>query len=514
MMASDSGAADHTLAVAGLAVAIPGLAQTCLHVLRATILQCQSLANAPDEIQDLLLRIDVASERIDASLQILKDAAPAMNFRLQSLLSRLLSRLQSVLVELQTRTGQTALATNTIASEGRLRQLLSKNSIEGSLDHLQRWQMDFDGLILSLAMSGRLVSIQGGPGIAVRLADAVQRADSFRNAFLGNLSVAASQSLGAILPEAKNECPIKYSKAFLPGPQDRSQFRVIVEYRSVDSATPYDAVPRLAQMLHAADPNMMALLRCNAYHGNRLSYEIPTGLKQEPKTLRQLLLEDDGQPKHSLDERLGLLTQLASALHFVHVAGNVHKQVRPDNILTFQKTTPFTSSASHDKTLGRCFLVGFDLSRGTGNRSERHGPSEVEKNIYLPLDRQGSQVHARNFSQWDDVYSFGVVALELALWNSFVTLRKSKTSAESFELSSSLGLKGLNATDLYNRFCKLAVREVPTVLGQTFAVMVFDCLTCLKPVNDSPLKQKLRGDAERPGAGAEYILQELLTLSL
>jgi hypothetical protein len=95
------------------------------------------------------------------------------------------------------------------------------------------------------------------------------------------------------LPETKIGRPIKYSKTFHPGLQDRSHFRAIVEHRAGDSATAYDAVPRLAQMLHAADLNVMGLLWCYAYHDNGLSYEIPVGLRQEPKALRQLLLEDD-----------------------------------------------------------------------------------------------------------------------------------------------------------------------------------------------------------------------------
>ncbi|KAK4493823.1 hypothetical protein PRZ48_015008 [Zasmidium cellare] len=513
-MSDQNTAVDHELAIAGLALAVPGLIQTCIHFVRGVrgiVTQAQNLQTAPEDIQELLLRVEVASARIDSSLLVLKEVAAGMEFSLQSLLCRLLSRLQLIMSRVQDRINQPANTPGaaSIANRGRLVQSWSKPGIEDGVDQLNRWQMDFDGLVSSLAMSGRLVPSANGPGGTNRISQVVQRTQALRDAFLGTLSTSSYQTLHSQLPDKAKELRIPYTTVYLPGLPDRGNFRVVTERRKVDSLTPSDAVPRLAQMLHTVDPDMMGLLRCIAYHDNRLSYEIPAGFSYEPRSLREALIKTGGRPRHSLDQRLGLLTRLASALHFVHVAGNVHKQVRSDNVLIFQDQSQAGNKKDH--ALRHCFLVGFDLARGTGTASEQTGPDEFHKNIYLPEGRQGTQVHPAKFSQWDDVFSYGVVALEICLWTPFVTHVNDDPSKP---LALSPILKGRTPGGIIEKYCSAAMNEIPPILGQTVATMIYDCLTCLKPTSESPLKQKLRSHVDRAGSGAEYVLQQLMTLSL
>lgn len=117
--------------------------------------------------------------------------------------------------------------------------------------------------------------------------------------------------------------------------------------------------------------------------------------------------DQDQKPPHSLDQRLQVMKQLASALLFVHTADLVHKSIRADNIVLFQRTDrtqPSPPQDDREDMLGQPFLLGFDLSRKTEASSEREKTTDFHKAYYLPPDRQGDT--NRKYSMLDDIYSW------------------------------------------------------------------------------------------------------------
>jgi serine/threonine protein kinase len=78
------------------------------------------------------------------------------------------------------------------------------------------------------------------------------------------------------------------------------------------------------------------------------------------------------QTKCSLNERFNLAKRLANAVSFVHTAGFVHKNIRPETIVLL---------ADDESTLGLAVLVGFSMFRHVKGVSRLVGDDLVEKNI-------------------------------------------------------------------------------------------------------------------------------------
>ncbi|KDN33097.1 hypothetical protein RSAG8_13815, partial [Rhizoctonia solani AG-8 WAC10335] len=86
-----------------------------------------------------------------------------------------------------------------------------------------------------------------------------------------------------------------------------------------------------------------------------------------PRTLRSVLRhDDDGNrprvPEVPLRVRLQLAREVANAVLFVHVAGLVHKDIRPENVLLFSPRR-HSSDNTQDNGMGNAFLTGFGESR-------------------------------------------------------------------------------------------------------------------------------------------------------
>jgi serine/threonine protein kinase len=97
-----------------------------------------------------------------------------------------------------------------------------------------------------------------------------------------------------------------------------------------------------------------------------------------PRRLQELLSLRDKHP--FLDEKVELAKQLANSVAFVHSANFVHKNIRPETILIFEREDLRTVAA---------FLVGFEIFRMADGRTYGHRDSSWEKNIYRHPHQQG-----------------------------------------------------------------------------------------------------------------------------
>lgn len=179
----------------------------------------------------------------------------------------------------------------------------------------------------------------------------------------------------------------------------------------------------IARVLQYVDSVTFGLLSCwgsvkefdqeNQLSGVHLLFTIPNGFSSRGVgALRQLLL--DGRLAQSLDCRFRLARQLARSKSFLHSAGLVHKNIRPETIILLQGETSTREIGSQGLAVGTPFLVGFEKFRHDEAQTHMAGDTAWEKNLYRHPARQGEYPEERCRMQ-HDIYSLGCVSSRLAL---------------------------------------------------------------------------------------------------
>ena len=239
-------------------------------------------------------------------------------------------------------------------------------------------------------------------------------------------------------------------------------------------------VRELATRLNSVDPFTFGVLQClgvvpikdaptNRPFSFALVLKIPKDFGNRPRSLRDYLLSGD---EHTLTQRCNLAKHLATAVSFVHTLGFVHKNIRPENILGFQKD---------HVSFGSFFLTGFEAVRMADGRTRRLGDPAWERNLYRHPHRQGLNPEA-DYVMQHDIYSLGVCLLEIGMWESFVCYNDvgANTSgaleADMFSIESGDLL-------LKDHLVALAKRHLPKRIGERYCQVVVNCLTCLDKDN-------------------------------
>ena len=162
-------------------------------------------------------------------------------------------------------------------------------------------------------------------------------------------------------------------------------------------------------------------------------------------------------------------------MSYVHVFGFVHKNIRPETVLTLQDV--------HGTALST-FLLGFENLRTEQGRTYLRGDDDWEKNLYRHPSRQGCMPE-EEYCMQHDIYSLGVCLLEIGLWASFVTYDE---SGENTRPSAALGLSS-EGTELHwprslkEHLVAVARLQLSRCMGPKYAEVVETCLTCLDPDN-------------------------------
>ena len=241
----------------------------------------------------------------------------------------------------------------------------------------------------------------------------------------------------------------------------------------------------LARKLHHGDPRTFGLLDCKGVVKEvdvskpiqstyfTLVFRTPIGF-EKPRSLRECLMSENED--NSLSDKVSIAQELAKSVNYVHVFGFVHKNIRPETVLTFSSSEGNVSSAA--------FLVGFDNFRNEQGQTYLRGDDAWEKNLYRHPSRQGNDP-IEEYSMQHDIYSLGVCLLEIGLWVSFVSYdEKGLNPLPSAALELSLEDGGLRSpAALKDHLVALAKRRLPRCVGRKYAEVVETCLTCLDPDN-------------------------------
>lgn len=489
---------DLILAEAGVALAIPGVLQVCWDALDRIREFRGRLNSAANNISDLHVSLELHEAQIRNSLCFIKDISPTLDEINRLLLVRVVDRLQLRLTKLRT-----VLESYQTGRFDDVRFTYSEAKVKYHLEQVRDWQRDFDSFVVSLVYAG------GAQRQALskenKTTAAVERIKKLRNTVTDCLG----QNPNGISETSEQDFPstgesIRYTRISLGANSHVDSYSSLIEYRQIDASTHPDATRLVATALHSAEEGM-GLLKCQGYRQDRLLFGVPEHFDR-PSSLREVLIDaSKSSPKHALNQRFRLITQLATALTYVHTAGLVHKSFRPDSILILQHR-------SGDKSgIGEPFLLGFDLSRKADGRSQRQGVDEFEKNIYLHPDRQGSRSLERYYSQRDDVYSFGVVALEVALWTSFA--EQPESSSEGLVRARIIRKK--DAEEVKRKFLEAATNAVPPRMGQTLSDLLIDCLTCLDDAKTGTFgRDKVAVGDEESAEIMNHIVRTLSEISL
>ncbi|CAE6532841.1 unnamed protein product [Rhizoctonia solani] len=227
-----------------------------------------------------------------------------------------------------------------------------------------------------------------------------------------------------------------------------------------------------------------------------------------PLTLRSVLRHDDDpdqlpRPDMPLRVRLRLAREVSNAVLFVHVAGLVHKDIRPENILIFfPRHRPGRSGRTDG--MGRAFLTGFGESRDEpDNRRDRKlsgggmntGPMTYKtSNWHQILYRHPSRVGSRpaRFTMRHDIYALGITLFEIGLWRSFVgspgsILARPKDARRAimyYNTHRPLGVFNHEVPEseraIQSTLLVAARQLLPFAMGEMYTSIVVSCLTCLE----------------------------------
>ncbi|KAI9766944.1 MAG: hypothetical protein M1840_006241 [Geoglossum simile] len=240
----------------------------------------------------------------------------------------------------------------------------------------------------------------------------------------------------------------------------------------------------LARVLHRSDPDQTQILKCSGYfHDTKarvfgLLYEVPPSLscygesmESRVLSLRELLRI---VPRFSLSHRLRLACDIAKAVLYVHLAGWVHKSIRPNNILLLEDPS-IGPERRFPYALARPYVAGFEHARSVKIQSNRTSDAEWQLNIYRHPKRQFLERNT-TYNMSHDVYSLGAVFLELGLWGSYgfvpfedrEDLFKDKTGEQIKE----------TLLGLMRGRCELVAKDkgVAVMMGDSYAALVRFCL--------------------------------------
>lgn len=253
--------------------------------------------------------------------------------------------------------------------------------------------------------------------------------------------------------------------------------RYIFDYQN--EASILANVCNLAKRLKNVEPAQFGIPRCHGVlkqyadgvtlPSTRFVFFIPSQVT-EPQTLREL--EVAVLDSYALDERFVLAKQLAKAVMFVHSAGFVHKNIRPETIIV-------SRDADREPL---AMLLGFRDFRLDEGRTLLHGDDLWEANLYRHPTRQGIQPE-ESYVMQHDIYSLGVCLFEIGIGGSLVLYDSSDvTNASSLlegVLDSSTKDTRRRAFGTKRGFIRMAKEVLPAKMGRKYTEIVLTCLTCL-----------------------------------
>ncbi|ETS76169.1 hypothetical protein PFICI_11556 [Pestalotiopsis fici W106-1] len=490
---------------AELPLAIVGAVDLCIKYGSKLMKLCAAFRGANNEITERILRLETGWFKTELQLDFMRRVPSLMGGYHRQLNEKIVETLQIKLNVVTTKIERviklpeddgdesTAGRSNSSVKAKRWKYALFKESIDEAIEELELWQRTADPswyLILKIANS---------------------QVDQALKA--GNTTTAASfPSTRAIRAGLQSDKSSEASGIFLPAQDLESMTVQRITFCEAKAATrnstrkgpqnfllaPMECPPianrqlvkrnlrDLARKLQHNDPGTFGLLSCKGVveqldstdtdAQQRVSFTMvfraPNNLSN-PKSLRDLLLSD--RDRVALSDKFDIARQMATAISYVHTFGFVHKNMRPETLISYVE--PQKSSSPN------VYLLGFEDFRKEEGKTYRIGDDYWEKNLYRHPSRQGPTPDSEYIMQ-HDIYSLGVCLLEVGLWSSFVLY---DAEAEKVTPASVLGLSQhdgeMSQMDFTNTLLDLSRGELPRCMGRKYASIVETCLTCLNPDN-------------------------------
>jgi hypothetical protein len=518
------GMEDHQIGIISLATGLPGMIDICLRLGEFFLARVKVYQAADAQISDYVLKITTHLDNQRDAFHLLEHFKNTLSDEVKERLVLLFQRLRNILLqanEVLSRIDKSLMPArgNSIpaAAVSRLKYtLFAETTLLSLLNDISSWE----DLLLK-----RLVFLQLRDD---HLATPHLRENSnetlFPNFYIPTLQPNAKTTLPT-LRKAVDEYPLDDQNPLEDYAEMRSveaniyrsksrQDVIIEHFEYARSSQSSKDVQKLAEMLFFAEFRLMHILQCVGYYPRETSnnaiqaemfFNIPDPLKLlTPRSLRSILVgipsTDRNYPKHSLNERLELASNLATAVWYVHSGHFVHKSIRPENIIIFIRERSSSEQSHHDcypRKLGPAFLAGFDRFRSEeaatfSLRSEDNMPLRM---LYRHPERW-SQSDVKTFSLLHDIYSLGVVMLEIGWWRSLVQVVRGDTVFKA-------GLHGLMKPDSASAVKDWLVDAARTILprnmGNEYSDIVVSCLTCVEGgLSASP--QNSTTDLDKMGA--------------
>jgi hypothetical protein len=245
----------------------------------------------------------------------------------------------------------------------------------------------------------------------------------------------------------------------------------------------------LAKRMMHVEPAQFGVLKCrgvlklapserdqNGCPLSRFVFSIPSHFV-EARSLRQCFLSDLGmQP---LDERFAIAQHLAKAVMFVHSAGFVHKNIRPETVLILRDAQQNPAAV----------LTGFRDFRLDQGKTLLHGDNNWEANLYRHPTRQGVRPE-EDYVMQHDIYALGVCLLEIGLASSFVSYDVETSAPQPGSLLDSVldqSVKDARRRAFATKrgLVRIAESKLPRTMGRRYAEAVLVCLKCLDKEDNS-----------------------------
>ncbi|KAL1859506.1 hypothetical protein Daus18300_009651 [Diaporthe australafricana] len=486
-----------------------------------------SFQNADREIEERLLLLASSWLRYEKQLNFVRSIHESMHLEHQKIYYRILLALQAKLEHLNSMFVKVLRPAD---AEGgplakKFRYVLKKESLDRAIEDLRFWQNEADPswfLLMRLASPKVDTLIAGGSAVSAPTVSMIRA---------GLNTTAASSSGVGLMLEYKDinqmiVADIPFSDARTAKRANSSKVSYIftkinVHVSANSPPSRFQALKRetrdLARRLQHDEPEAFSLLACkgftipdvNANSSIILVLRTPPSKEFVPRSLRDLLLNIPAP--QSLSQRFAIARQLATAVAYVHIFGFVHKNIRPESVLSF---------ASTDTSQPRVYLAGFEMFRRDEAWTQKMGDDALDRNVYRHPSRQGLNPDWEYIMQ-HDIYSLGVCLLEIGLWQSLVDYQSTTTglhprvsallspaaNAGENMLSSYLG------TALEEKLLSLSHEELPRYMGTKYAEIVRTCLTCLEPDNEDFGDEKELQDEDGISVGVRYIEKILSRLN-
>ncbi|KAH6983697.1 hypothetical protein BKA56DRAFT_584090, partial [Ilyonectria sp. MPI-CAGE-AT-0026] len=253
--------------------------------------------------------------------------------------------------------------------------------------------------------------------------------------------------------------------------------------------------------LRDSDPFTFRIFSCKGVvqQGNTSDiaflFRVPEGYTAI-RTIRQLLLS--GQTYDSLSNCLEMAKKLVNTVYYIHLYGFVHKNIRPETILSLSETEEGRLSSI-------AYLVGFQVIRNTDRRIYPVTDIKWETNLYRHPLRQGNNIDY--YMMQHDIYSLRVCLLEIGLWELLIAYDPDGAAQPSTALSLAKDRLQLKSPNILKEHLVTLSRSniLRAKIGTKYSEVVEIYLTCLDEDNLDFSDEREFQDKDGVAVGLRYI---------